>query len=358
MRTIRQSYFRIKRRTAFASPPRHVSRMKLGVEMLKPFALSLGLILAVSTGFAGESAGPAALLRRTGWVRFEIAGGRVAVPDLAHAPNRSVNLESAEGRETVLLNTTSSESSFSYSFESKERHLQVEYKAGGRFYLSDTQGQTRFTIDQPTEGPITLKLTTSGEKPVELSQRSVWHLLILHRDFCQQQLLPRLELLHPAWRLAEQADEVQEQIWTAMDSNWERDRDRWRKMVANLSSNDFGARRDADRQLKSECVAASGYLQSLDLGAFNPEQRRRIEQLVLMAQTRRDEPTQVAGFLIYDAPLCVEMLASSESLQRQKAASHLGKLFGRPIHFEASAPASVRDSQIRSIKETLLSKAK
>lgn len=305
---------------------------------------------------AAEPLEPANLLRKTGWCRFEIYGGRITAPELARAPNRSLNLDFSQTKESLSLNTSSSESALVYLFTSDLGEYQVDCKLGGRFHLRDGLTKSQVSVEQSPGEPIRVTVETGDGQSLKWEEPTIWHHLLLHEGDSARHLIPRLETLHPNWKLAEQTEEVRTALWQQASTDWPRERRRWKQLVADLSASDFQVRRAADAALRADCVAAHGFLQSLDLDHLEPESRRRVERLILQGQSRVDEPPHVATTLLYDARLWTHFMRDLDPEKRQLAADHLAKLLGRGIRFDATANLASREKQLAVIEETLLSR--
>jgi hypothetical protein len=310
-------------------------------------------VFAVCQHSLASEPAPGGLLRRTAWLSFEIAGGRVTCPALARAPTRTFAAEGESAKEGLSINPSSDEPSLNYRYAAPDRQWTLEFRGTGELSLKDdiTAGEA-VTLQQMPDAPLQLTIQKDGLQQ-RLTGRTLWHLLVFQPK-ARTHLLPQLEVLNPDWQLAKQVGEIKRELLIACDSNWRDDRLNWRRCVGKLSDPDYQTRQAADRQLRSGGTAASAFLQSLEPGALAAEPRRRVVQILQAAAPEPDEPATIAAGWVYDAEVWCHLLRDEDPKCRRAAARHLAELLGRPLAYDPAADPKTRTAQVLTIQEGLL----
>jgi len=303
--------------------------------------------------FAAEPT-PGSLLRRTSWVRFEIAGGRITSSTLSRSPTRTFGAEAESAKEGLSINPSSDEPSLSYRYETADRQWTFELRGIDDVVLSDTStaGES-VTLKQSASAPLKLTIQRTGSPKQEIVGRTLWHLLLFQPE-ARAHLLPRLEALNSDWRLSKQIAEIKEQLLAANESTWREDGAQWRRCVEKLGNPDYQVRQAADRQLRKGGAAAAALLQSLDRNRMSAEQARRVTEILQSVAPQIDEPAAVAASWVYDADAWCQLLRDDDVRYRTAAATHLAELLGRPLAYDPLADTATRTSQIRAIEDALV----
>lgn len=311
------------------------------------------LVLSCATLVHGSEPAVGGLLQRSPWVRFELAGGRIVVANLAAAPNRTLNAENAAASESLTINSTSEEGALRYEYKSPESSFALQYVAPGVLTLRSSTGNGTVELLQRPNELLEVKIAVAGSRERVIKSNDLWQLILFCPD-TRKHLLPQLLALNPGWDFEREAAETKAALLKAASSNWQHDRAQWQENVQQLSDADYAVRQSADRELRGSGVAATGYLATLDPADFDPEQAKRIGRILEAARHRPDEPATVAARLLFDTKAWCAMLSDSSPQVRLVAAEHLEQLLGRPIRFEASATVSVRKAQVRVLEDTLV----
>jgi hypothetical protein len=358
--TIRGHGMRANRRTSRSSHPEFrcpifSSRQGWGCAMMAMRSTYSAFLLALSLLSSAQAADPelGGLLRRLSWFRLDVAGGRISDLGLSRAPSRTFTAEGVDAKEWLTINPASDEPSLNYRYEGGDRRWTIEFRGSNWLLLQDKSHGETVTFAQIPAEAVRLSIERSGSPKREFTARSLWHLLVFQPE-AKAALLPRLEALNPGWGLERQATEIKQQLFAATGSSWDEDRTAWQRCVGQLASADYQARQNADRQLRAGGVITAAYLQTLDRARMEPEQARRVSQILDIAAQQSDDPASVAAGWAYDARVWCELLRDDDAEHRQVAADHLGLLLGRPLKFDPTADTTTRAAQVRMIEETLL----
>lgn len=323
------------------------------------------LLLAGSRSWAQDSAtsvsgaSPPArpernLLQRTGWIRLELVGGRIAV--LGHRCGQSRVLQTGEATETPReqLSVQLCTDSLVVHYEDVQADGQtvVDLDDQQRLTITRTTAVPSATIKfvQPFQGPLTV--TVGRDATETFTAGSVWHLAIKHPEICEDSLFPVLETLRPHWRLQEQATALQQTLVSKSGSDALAQRTQWRKLVSQLDSDDFAERQNADRQLRAAGQAVVAWLQRLDRKQLSPEQAGRVQEICqALADLSTDTPQRVALWMIDDRCAWLALLQHSDVSVRLAAANHLTLLCGKPVAFDPYASDRDRQQQLAQLQQ-------
>jgi hypothetical protein len=326
------------------------------------------LIAASHTALAQEPAGsiataekPAAkpkternLIARTGWVRLEIVGGRIAV--LGHRCGQSRIVQTGEPTEipyeqlSVQLHTESL--LLHYEDIQNERQIKVDLDDQQRLTLTRTcASPTReIKLVQPFRGPLTLSI--GRDAPVTYTAATIWHLSLAQPQLCEESLFPLLETLRPHWGLQDLATGIQQELRKHAGQDVCTQRAQWREWVAQLDSDDFEERQNADHQLRAAGQGVVAWLQRLDQRQLTPEQAGRIKDIRQgLADLSTDTPQRVAAWLVDDRCAWLALLRNDDLQVRIDATNHLSVLFGKPLAFNPLGDLSVREVQIVQLQK-------
>ncbi len=171
------------------------------------------------------------LIARTGWVRLEIVGGRVAV--LGHRCGQSRVVQVGEPSQipyeqlSVQLHTESLV--IHYEDNCTERQITLDLDDQQRLTLTRTGSSPTGDVKlvQPFQGPMTL--TVGRDSPQIFSAATLWHLALSQPQLCEEAVLPLLETLRPHWRLKEQAAGIQKELLSHAGEDVLAERAQWRK---------------------------------------------------------------------------------------------------------------------------------
>jgi hypothetical protein len=294
------------------------------------------------------------LIVRTGWVRLEIVGGRIAV--LGHRCGQSRVVQVGEPAQlpyeqlSVQLQTESLV--LHYEDLKTDRQLTLDLDDQQRLTFSSTGPSPTGDIKlvQPFTGPLTF---TIGRDPVQTySAATLWHLALAQPHLSEEVLFPLLETLRPHWRLKEQAAGIQRELLSHAGEDVLAERAQWRKWVAQLNSDDFQERQDADQQLRMAGQGVVAWLRRLDRKQLSSEQAGRIQDICQgLADLSTDTPPRVTAWLVDDRSAWMSLLRNEDATIRLAAVTHLTILFGKPLPFNPYGGLSEREQQLAQLRQ-------
>lgn len=294
------------------------------------------------------------LIARTGWVRLEVVGGRIAV--LGHRCGQSRVVQVGEPSEipyeqlSVQLHTESL--LLHYEDIRKEREIKLDLDDQQRLVLTRSAAEASGDIRlvQPFKGPITLAI--GRDNPQTFTAATLWHLALAQPQLCEEALFPLLETLRPHWGLKELATEIRQELQNRAGEDVLTERAQWRQWVAQLDSDDFQERQHADYRLRSAGQGVVAWLQRLDRKQLTPEQAGRIQEICQgLADLSTDTPQRVSAWLVDDRCAWLALLRSEDLQTRVDATNHLSVLFGRPLAFNPLGDLSDRELQIVQLQK-------
>ncbi|QDU26915.1 hypothetical protein ETAA8_19990 [Anatilimnocola aggregata] len=293
------------------------------------------------------------LLERTGWVRLELIGGRIAV--LGHRCGQSRVVQVGEPtempREQLSVQLHSESLLIHYEDVQAERQVTLDLDEQQRLVLTCTGSSPTddLKLVQPFQGPISL--TFGRDKQQTFTAATLWHLSLKQPALCEETLFPLLESLRPHWRLSEQAAGIQQALISRAGEDVQAERALWRTWVQQLDSDDFQQRQAADRNLRGAGQSVVAWLQRLDRRQLSKEQVDRIQEICHgLADLSTDTPPRVAAWLVDDRCAWFAMLDHEEATVRLAATNHLTLLCGKPLAFDPYGQSSARQQQIAQLQ--------
>ncbi len=293
------------------------------------------------------------LIERTGWVRFEIIGGRIAV--LGHRCGQSRVVQVGEPtdlpREQLSIQLHTELLLLHYEDMQNERQITLDLDDQQRLVLtrSGSSPTADLKLVQPFRGPLTLSI--GRDKPQTFTAGTLWHLALQQPELCEQSLFPLLETLRPHWRLPEQAAGIQQELLRHAGEDVLAERAKWREWVTQLDSDDFQERQAADQHLRGAGQAVVAWLRRLDRKQLSAEQAGRITDICQgLADISTDTPQRVAAWMLDDRCAWMALLRNEDAKVRMAAVSHLTLLFGKPLAFDPYAQLSDRERQISQLQ--------
>jgi hypothetical protein len=290
---------------------------------------------------------------RQGWIRFELSSGRVVlkvVRQMGPLPGPI----SGTRRERLTIGPPGVDATIDYDLTTLEEALSIRFSAGSRMEIRRVpRADSKITpveFDQPATGPVILRVGAKDMR--EYRGASLWHLVLAEPVECRQWLLPLLNLLQPNWDLVKTGDEVRSVLLRMAEGGTRPDQKQWAQWVQQLGDDQFAKREAADRQLREAGRVVVSYLQQIEPGRLDAEQRFRIRRIInaLTAASGDDSPEQVASSLFADPAVWLAMLSSPEESTRKTAARQLGAIRGGPVAFDPAADAETRKKQIEALQ--------
>jgi hypothetical protein len=310
---------------------------------------------------ATTTAGPAErpkternLISRTGWVRLEVVGGRIAI--LGHRCGQSRIVQVGEPTEipyeqlSVQLHTESL--IIHYEDSRPERQIKLDLDDQQRIVLTRSSASPtgELKLVQPFRGPLTL--TIGRDAPQTFTAATLWHLALQQPELCEESIFPLLETLRPHWGLNDLAKGIRKELLSQAGRDVVTERALWREWVKQLDSDDFQERQDADHRLRAAGQGVVAWLQRLDRKQLTHEQAARVQDICQgLADLSTDTPQRVSAWLVDDRCAWLALLRSDDLQTRVEATNHLTILFGKPLAFNPLGDISDRELQIVQLKK-------
>ncbi|NLE40046.1 MAG: long-chain fatty acid--CoA ligase [Pirellulaceae bacterium] len=323
--------------------------------------LLLGAVLAPREADAQVKAESQWLRYIKSRLHFGVRSGRIMIQVRQSGTFQSPWSTDGQGRKeqvTVQHDHLSDEASVAYRLISPDENLVFSAATNGRVAIQREAGEKGEIVPgeflQPPAGPLTLAFGKDGEKTT-IEAPTIWHLLLAHREACEQYVLPSLTIFRPDWKLAEHADEVEREMLRAAREDKLPDRRKWAELVSQLGDEQYARREAADRRLRALGRPVIAYLKSLDRKSLDPEQQYRVHRIVQsLADALRDEsPRDTAIDLLTEPTIWLILMDRETSATREAAAKHLERLLERPIAFDPMADQATRRLQIEALRKEL-----
>ena len=294
------------------------------------------------------------LISRLAWVRMEIVGGRIAV--LGHRCGQSRIVQVGEPNEvpyeqlSVQLQTEML--LLHYEDNQVERQIKLDLDDQQRITLTRTGSSPTadLKLTQPFRGPITLTIGRDSQQTYTAA--TLWHLALAQPQLCEESLFPLLETLRPHWGLKDLSTDILAELRKQAGQDVLTERAQWRDWVAQLDSDDFQERQNADRRLRAAGQGVVAWLQRLDRKNLTPEQAGRINDICQgLADLSTDSPQRVAAWLVDDRCAWLALLRHENLEVRVDATNHLSVLFGKPVAFNPVGEMRDREIQIVQLQK-------
>lgn len=303
----------------------------------------------------------AALVRQEA-VRAAIVSGRIVV---WKTPARGMPLQRVVSgkKEKLTIRTVDRKSMIQYERSSADEEIVIEIASTDRARLTripkEASGPVPVEYVQQEQGAVRLVVGGAESRKV-YEAASLWHLLLAHREVCQQHLEPLLELISDSWDVVSTSEQIEKGLIEKVTNQLPPDRHRWDALIAQLGSEQFTQREAADRSLRAVGPVGICYLQTLDLKQLDPEQRFRVQRILLALSVPNQEDTadQVVRWLAGDPQAWLILLNHEDESTRRLAAEHLKYLLDRPIAFDPTADAPTRQRQVEQLRANGLGSAK
>ncbi len=343
--------------------------LRLGLRRLAVCAAALIVLVATIPARAQQAPAPApdpgqlrprtagqSLSSRLSVVNFAVVAGRIDATGTEAGLEREQSITGADDHQEKLSLSTNAdqEASIEYELSTASETVAVDVVDGWQLTLSrrPTKSGHGPVVEfvQPREGALTLSVSDAG-KVRKIEGASLWHLLLAEPQFCQEYLLPLLDMLRSDWRLAETAQMIEAQMVRTARAYQPETLQRWGALVADLASDQFNVRQGAERQLRSAGLAVIPYLETLDRGKLDFEQSTRISRIIdSRPDVDEDTPEVTGNRLMTDRQIWLALADRPQSSVRRAAAQELAFLLNRPIHFEPDAAAATRQAQLTVLR--------
>jgi hypothetical protein len=288
-------------------------------------------------------------------VQFHVRSGRIYALNDTPGGRLNFGAKSLGREENLTVDLSGPYPAVDYAIVTRKSRLSIAISDGHRLRAmclpQGSQQTPAVSFDQNPDADVCLRVESASDTR-ELRGDSLWHLFMADPELAGEHLAPILRVLRPGWPLAEQAREVEAHLFAQARSFQPPDRRRMAALVEQLADIQFGARQEADRQLREIGTGALPYLRSLDFSALDAEQQFRVRRIVatFADAAQEDVPVQVARRLLSDPQVWLSLLTRDDAQQREAACDHLSQLLGEPIEFDPAADAAVRERQLAALR--------
>jgi len=301
-------------------------------------------------------------IRRQGWVQFTLNSGRIAFTG-SRGVNFSHSGSMTKGRgESLSVRVTGAEPLVKYEVTTATERFRLDASAGNRLLLRRLpEGEHSPLVPaefrQASNEPITLKVG-SGDHERVYQAPTIWHLFLQEPAPAREHLAPLLKILLREIDFAEMAKEIESNLIRAAETGAPPDQRQWADWVQQLGDPSFAKREEADRKLRESGRVVVTYLQQLDQGRLDAEQRYRVRRILLAISGNRSEesPSQLATWLSGDPAVWIALLSREEESTRRLALKRLEAIQGGPMAFDPKADAPTRQKQLEAIRAKISGK--
>ncbi len=329
--------------------------------MWRRTACSVALLLAheVALTCPGQDRPVIPLPAESPIVRFEIVMGRLTALHLNAGQTRtSRGTDSGcETRESMHVNCEGAVPLVRYERQSATQRTTIEFTNGNRVSMRREplgDGEcTPLELQQLSNGELTV-VVGDGDKRREWSAASFWHLLLAEPRLCEQEIVPLLKLLRPAWDFSDAAERIEAALYQTAHSGQIVPRARLAELVGELAHSDFQRRQAADRQLRAAGPMALPYLATLNPNQLTCEQRQRIRRVrESMANAAADSPERVGLWLVDDEQIWLTLLNHPDAENRHMAVLRLMEIRPELTNFDPYGDELYRQEQLAQMRLVL-----
>jgi hypothetical protein len=326
-------------------------------------------LLVVMTAVLGFVAIPSAdaqspmsvyLAQQIRFLRPRIVHGRILLTTLDPTRSSVTTSRTGDKQERLVLSYQNDRVSLTYELTTPQNQLLIEVTDGNQVMIRRLPGTdhrgTLLKFAQPAQGDLTLEL---GEGPGSRRYRgaTLWHLLFAEPEVCRQELLPLVQLLNPAWGLAETATALEAGLKRSGGLGGMPNRTAIVELVHEMADPRFAKREAAERKLLAAGEQILPLVRGIDRARLDAEQTSRLERVVrrLSAAVTEDTPATVLPWLAADPYVWCALLSREDESLRRMAAAALGRLLDEPIAFDPAADEATRKEQLKALQERLQS---
>jgi hypothetical protein len=324
--------------------------------MRRSIFLAVVFSLIAGRAFATQTCSSSSLPLQKGWVAFDILGGRLTAVNafqcksqeaLHHNPLTGVS-------ESFAIVARDGQTRIRYELINPQMRLVVDVREGSQVEIvrhpTAERAPPALRYMQPAQGEVTLTVGNAGAERV-VRAGCLWRLMLADPELCGEHLLPVFALLRPYWRIAEDAEELEQTLLDRAAAEEPTQRPHWEELVAQLDDKAYQKRSAAHRQLLEAGPQALPFLQEVSTRRLAPEPRRRIAEIIArLSLPQTDTPVRVAARLMEDKAVWLALMARADYDTRQLAAARLAMLWQRPIEFDPNADDTVRSDQLARLR--------
>jgi hypothetical protein len=334
--------------------------------------LAVNFTAAVATAQDFEDDGPdtilaPSLLARLQTVHYGIVSGRLVATSDRSDTSMTLNLTNQSRRERVSIDVTTGLPTIHYEMTSAAEELLIDVTDAEQFSIRHTykdparlgKDPIRLGLEfqQERRGDLVLTLTDGGTKRT-LRATSLWHLVLNAPKECRVELFPLLEMMRPSWHLASTSGAIEESLSRWAGAHRVADRRTWQQWVTELGSPRYAERQEAERNLLDAGPAVLPFLEHLEQGHLDAEQRIRLRGIIgLLDDDHEDTVERVVMWLAADPEVWLSLLSRPDESRRRLAADQLSRLIGSLIDFDPAADDAAREVQLVRLRTRLATPA-
>ena len=147
-----------------------------------------------------------------------VIAGRIVAVSSHTGQHTSSSRSGSDRRERLSIRLTEAGPTVSYDLTTPGEQVGFEIVNGDRVTLRrqyrTEQGPASIEYYQIPDRPVVV-LSGPTDESVKIEAPTLWHLFLAEPEFCQQQIVPLLELMRPDWKVATLAAEIEEQLCRA-----------------------------------------------------------------------------------------------------------------------------------------------
>jgi hypothetical protein len=243
--------------------------------------IALGTVLVACRKSSGQTTDDSEpLISHRNWIHFDVSLGRILATSHRTTQNRQqVHREHpCGGCESLAITIDRGLISVQYSLCTDDEQLKVEVVRRDQLRIAWTRRTedgtpTTTLFDQDVNGDVHLTIRSPRAPEQSYWSPSLWHVMLMHPHVCEDHLVGVLERLRPNWHPGEEAAAIRSALFDPRRHRAAVSRREVQLMVDQLADKRFHVRRQADRQLRNWGRSALCFLDELDSGRLDCEQR-------------------------------------------------------------------------------------
>ncbi len=264
-------------------------------------------------------------------LRFRVASGRIVLVN--QSLSDCVNVRHGDmdaGNGFCLAINVAERTSFDYEHVRADEHLHISIASDSSMTIRRNCNSNSRVI------PLLWTQDKSAHSQLEIGKaadtrhyagENLWAMLLKMPAADRKELVHLLTILRSGWRLNETLQEITAELMVLAKKESISDRSQWQTLVKQLRADTFRERRQAANRMRNYGLAIVPYLRELDRRELDVNQRRLVAELLrdLNGQSD-DDPKMVAGWLIGDARVWLQLLNHQNSSYQMLALDRLPTL--------------------------------
>ncbi len=292
------------------------------------------------------------------YLRIRMVGGSIQFTTLDPTRSSNTSTRNDDRQERLSLNYDSGLVTMVYEMTTPATQVTFNVTDGVEVIVrrqpQTGPGGSHVEFIQPVAGELSLRVG-DGDARRECRAETFWHLLLAEPQLCREHLVPLLELVRPAWQLAQSAPLIETALRRKAALYEPRNRRELATLIAALGSDEFAQREAAERELRDGGQMILPFLRGVDRSRLDAEQSYRLRGIIgaLGSEETEDTADRVANWLAGDPHVWYSLLSREDPGLRQLAARQLSLLLEMPVEFDASADAAKHRAQLKTIAEQI-----